>query len=274
MTMLSAALSYASAGGPVFPCRPAGKEPLIPSPHPRHSLARDTCRGECGRWGHGVHDATTDEATIRQWWSRWPSANVAIATGAPGPDVLDVDVKDGRIGLDLYERARQAGLLRGAHAVVRTPSGGLHLWFTGTAQRGGAIGPHRALELKAAGGYVLAPPSYVETDKYAGQYELVKGRDTVGVIDWLAVRQLLAPPPPRATARPGARSDLGALARWVAGIPEGNRNASLYWAACRAVENGHDNLDELVLAGTTAGLPMAEAVRTVESARRRLGSHR
>ena len=40
----------------VFPLR--GKVPAIPNPHPRGSMERQHCKGECGLHGHGVHDAT------------------------------------------------------------------------------------------------------------------------------------------------------------------------------------------------------------------------
>jgi Bifunctional DNA primase/polymerase, N-terminal len=151
--MIAAALGYAEAGWPVFPVVWRGKEPLT---------------------AHGFKDASTDPAIVSSWWRRWPSANVAVATGAPGPDVVDVDVKNGAPGMELYERASRAGLLRGSAAVIRTPSAGLHIWFEGTDQTQGAIGPRKALELKARGGYVVLPPSYVETDKYAGRYELIE----------------------------------------------------------------------------------------------------
>jgi hypothetical protein len=68
---LRAALAYATASWPVFPCIPGEKVPAT---------------------SHGVKDATTDAAQIRAWWARNPGRNVAIATGAPGPDVLDVEL--------------------------------------------------------------------------------------------------------------------------------------------------------------------------------------
>jgi hypothetical protein len=172
--------------------------------------------------------------------------------------VLDVDVKAGRDGMALYDRARHAGLLSGAAALIRTPSGGLHLWFEGTGQSGGAVGKGKALELKARGGYVLVPPSYVEIDAYAGRYELVERRDT---------------PAPSTSPRPGGcstRRPSGPLARRLVGQAEGNRNGALYWARCRALESGHDDLTALLVAAGIAGLPDVEARRTVESARRRI----
>lgn len=82
--MLRAALAYAAAGWPVFPTRPddpscpAGKGCGCKAPFPGT---------------RGCLDASADPDAIRAWWLRWPTANVAIATGDPGPDVLDVDVK-------------------------------------------------------------------------------------------------------------------------------------------------------------------------------------
>ena len=101
---------------------------------------------------------------------RLPGWNLAIATGAPGPDVLDVDQHgpDGS-GFAAFARLRRAGLLTGATAYVRTPSGGLHAYFTGTAQRNGHLPDHH-LDFRSAGGYILAPPSHVG----GHPYQLVK----------------------------------------------------------------------------------------------------
>ncbi len=204
----AAALAYAAVGWPVFPCKPLGKAPLGALVH------------------RGVLDASTDPGVITAWWTRCPAANVAVACGAPGPDVLDVDTKDGRPGMALFERARRVGLLRGAGALVRTPSGGLHVWFAGTDQPGGAVGgKDKPLELKAVGGYVLLPPSYVDDPDhgYAGHYQLLEQRDTAGTVDFAAIRRLLDPPTapdeqprrPRdpSTVRPG--DDFNTRASWA-----------------------------------------------------------
>jgi hypothetical protein len=45
--------------------------------HPRHA--------------HGYRDATTDEQQITGWFGRGFGWNLAVVTGAPGPDVLDID---------------------------------------------------------------------------------------------------------------------------------------------------------------------------------------
>jgi hypothetical protein len=258
---LGRALAYPLLGWQVFPCAPGLKVPAIPAAHP----AGSTCTGECGRDGHGFYDATTDPGRIRQWWRRYPGANVAVRTGAPGPDVLDIDIGKTGNGWSAFGRLRQAGLLTGASMLVRTRSGGCHVYFSGTDQPCGRLVRH-FLDFKAAGGYVLAPPSFVRADdKPAGRYELADQRDGTAGLDWQAVRRLLDPqrkPPP--AARNG---DPGALARWVAELPEGNRNNGLFWAACRVAESGLDPAD-LLPAAVTAGLSEAEALRTINSARR------
>lgn len=251
--MLDEALAYAAAGWPVFPCRP--DFPACPQP------GRCECKAPLTR--SGFKDASTDPAVIRSWWARWPDANVAIATGAPGPDVLDVDVTAAGSGWASFGRLRRAGLLTGGRALVRTPRGGLHVYYAGTAQRGGSL--TRAghyLDFKAAGGYVLAPPSHV----HGKPYELAGHRAASGHLDWQAARRLLDPPRPPGTRNP-VSADGGNLAGWVAALPEGNRNSGLFWAACRAIDAGADPA-ALVPAAVTAGLSEAEAGRTVDSARR------
>src|SRR5213082_655928 len=45
---------------------------------------------------HGLNSATTDPDRIRSWWSTWPDANLAQATGErSGEIVLDLDPRNG-----------------------------------------------------------------------------------------------------------------------------------------------------------------------------------
>jgi Bifunctional DNA primase/polymerase, N-terminal len=246
--VLGQALAYAAAGWPVFPCKPGRKAPNTE---------------------HGFLDATTNPAEIRAWWSLHPHDNVAIATGAPGPDVLDVDVKPDGDGFAAFNRLKRAGLLTGAQALVRTRSAGLHAYYTGTGQPCGRLVRH-FLDLKAAGGYVVAPPSFVDADDTgpAGLYELLDRRPGTATLDWQAVRRLLDPPSAVPAARPPrGTSGTAALVAFVASLAEGNRNNGLFWAACRLAEAGNTaDLDQLVAASP---LPEAEARRTVASAARK-----
>jgi bifunctional DNA primase/polymerase-like protein len=250
------ALAYAATRWPVFPCRPDAD----PCPEP----GRCACKAPLTR--NGFKDASTDPDVIRGWWRKWPSANVAIATGAPGPDVLDVDVATEGSGWAGFNRLKRAGLLTGAHALVRTPRGGLHAYYRGTGQPSGSL--TRAghfIDFKASGGYVLAPPSAV----HGRPYELLDHRAADGHLDWQAVRQLLDPPrrPRPSLPHNGGGRDIGRLAEWVAAQAEGNRNAGLYWAARRVIDSGIDPA-ELVAAAAQAGLSETEAHRTIGSAQR------
>ena len=73
MEMLDIALACLERGWYVFPCWPASKNPMT---------------------AHGYLDASNNENQIRAWWAPRPDGqqpNVAIATGASGLCVLDID---------------------------------------------------------------------------------------------------------------------------------------------------------------------------------------
>lgn len=243
--MIGRALAYARHGWPVFPCRPGCKEPAT---------------------RHGFHDATTEEDQLRYWWNKQPRANIAIATGQPGPDVLDVDDHgDAGNGFAACHQLDAAWSLDGAGAVVATPGGGLHLYFAGSRQGSGRLARHH-LDFRAAGAYVLVPPSQVN----GKEYRLIWHRPRLGGIDWSAVTGTLEPGRSRARRSPStARVDTSRLAAWVGQLEEGNRNCGLFWAACRAAEVGqHHVLDELAAAAARTGLSESEIRRTIASARR------
>jgi Bifunctional DNA primase/polymerase, N-terminal len=254
---LRAALAYAASGWPVFPCRPDAKVPVIPAAHPADDPARLTCRGECGRQGHGFHDATTDPAVIRSWWARWPDANPAIATGTPGPDVLDVDVKPDGNGFAALNQLKRAGMLGGAAALIRTRSGGLHVYFTGTAQGCHALRRHH-LDFKATGGYVLAPPSIVG----GKPYELLDHRAGTATLNWPKVVVVLDPPrtsrpcPPRTAPPCSLPGELPAAVRRALKAPAPDRSAALHRLVGACLRAG---LDEPVIHEIAAGYEPAIA---------------
>ena len=198
---LARALACARQGWPVFPCQPGQKIPAT---------------------RHGYQDATTDEQQITRWFARHPDRNLAVATGAPGPDVLDVD-QHGQAGngFAAFNRLRAAGLLDGAAAYVRTPSGGLHAYFTGTGQRNGHL-PGQHLDFRSAGGYVLVPPSQVD----GKPYQLVKTtgrprRAGLGRGHPAATAQRAASSP-----RPRARTRTATWTAWPAGSPASSRETA------------------------------------------------
>ena len=243
---LNQALAYAARGWPVFPCQAAQKTPAT---------------------AHGHRDATTDQRQITAWFTRNPLWNVAIATGAPGPDVLDVDDHGpAGNGYAAFAGLSRAGLLDGASAYVRTPSGGLHAYFRGSAQRNGHLPAHH-LDFRSRGGYVLAPPSRVD----GKPYQLIRAVDADGGLDWATVTDLLEPQRQVQRLQPhlAPGRDLSHLARWVASQQQGNRNAGLFWAASRALDaDPAADLSSLAAAARQAGLGDKEITRTLDSARK------
>lgn len=245
-----AAQAYAAAGMPVFPCLPGGKRPLT---------------------GHGHHDATTDLEQIGKWWRRWPGANIALPTGTPGGiDVMDVDVRATGSGIPALRRARMAGLVDGWTAIVGTPSAGLHLYFPADEGRPQRCWQSAAthIDFRGVGGYVIIPPSVTA----AGRYTLIRAAERGTPCDAPGLRALLEPDRPRRTQAPtdlNRRTDVARVVAWLSGRAEGERNRSLFWAACRLAETGlrqDDIIDALTAPSTRIGLPEDEIATTIRSA--------
>ncbi len=251
-TSRDAAHRYADTGWPVFPCRPGSKEPATE---------------------HGFLDANVDHAQIDRWWQRNPDANVGIATGAPGPDVLDIDRKNGKSGYPALRQAQQAGLIPAPMAAIRTPSGGAHLYYAGSGQRNGAL-PASALDFRSCGGYVVAPPSY--SAEHRRRYQVITRQPVAVTVDWAAIRRLLEPRSERpARIRPAADGPdtIARLARWLETRPPGNRNFPLFYAAKIAASHGlldPSTRAQLIEASLRSGLRGGEreARRTLASGER------
>ena len=183
--MLDAALAYAARGWPVHPCREKPGEPYtdekgrIITPQPKSPYLK-----------HGVQDASTDPQKIRAWWARWPGAAIGIDCGGAGLLVIDCDVKKGPDGVAAFE---SLGITHTGALHSQTPSNGLHIVFrNSSAVLGNSTGALPAgIDVRGAGGYIIAPPSQIEGDN-GGAY--------VALDDWNrepaelpgAIRALLA----------------------------------------------------------------------------------
>lgn len=143
-TTLDYALHYAALGIPVLPLQPRNKIPvgaLVP---------------------HGRNDATTDPATLRNWFDG-TEYNIGIVTGPEsGIFVLDRDDKDGG-DLSLADLEAKHGALpvtltqqtgNGRHYLFQLPPG------QDIRNSAKAIGP--GLDIRGAGGYIVAAPSVHE----------------------------------------------------------------------------------------------------------------
>lgn len=290
------ALDYAAHGWAVFPLRPGGKLPAIPAAHAHTDPDRASCRGACGRLGHGVHDATTDLRTVEHWWGFRPASNIGLACGPSRLYVIDLDIPKDTTGAPPEKWARVQvrngadvfGILAEQHGepipdtlTVRTPSGGTHLYFTEPAgaelhNTKGRLG--WLIDTRGRGGYVVAAGSLTK-----GRAYVASGDQVAPLPGWLV--RLLSPAPaaPRVTPSkvsmaPRRHGDrLAPLLRHVMGAAPGNRNSALFWAACRAFEHADagrvdpdDARAELLDAAAHIGLTPREARATLESAARRI----
>lgn len=165
--LAKAAVWYAGVGIPVFPIKPNEKRPLLPRAHPE-VVEQSTCKGECGRDGHGLYDATLDPVKIREWWSHHPFANIGMPTGRPDTwDVIDVD---GQTGVaSMWNDQPLGGCLADdymIHGRVKTPRDGGHHLFIPSAGRGNGTNIYPGVDYRGTGGYVLLPPSRIEGVEY------------------------------------------------------------------------------------------------------------
>ena len=142
--LLEQALEYQAKGWSVMPLQPRSKRPMLAS------------------WKH-LQEQPADQATIRQWWTEQPDANIAILTGrVSGLVVADFDnctrdpeavLTDLNIGADIPI----AETAKGFHAYFRHPGGEVR-----NGVRVGYVG-ETGIDIRGDGGYVAAPPSVHET---------------------------------------------------------------------------------------------------------------
>ncbi len=144
-----AALALARRGLRVHPCRPDSKLPLL---------------------DHWPNRASLDPRTIECWWRRWPTANIAIATGGK-MRLLVVDVDPdagGEATLAVLER--EHGALPATVECI-TPRGGRHLYLlvpSGRPMPGNSAAKlGDGVDTRGRHGYVLAPPSTVNGRAYS-----------------------------------------------------------------------------------------------------------
>lgn len=276
---LAHALSAAERGLPVIPLSPT-KLPALPSPH-RHDPEPAHCRGECGLLGHGVYDAASDPVAVRALFAAAPWATgYGIACGRPPHHLIgiDLDTKTAATGgTDSVAALRQLALQHlftvPETVTVITPSGGRHLWLAGPPD---VVVPNSAsrlapgIDVRGAGGYLVGPGSV----SAHGAYRLAPGAAELAPAPCPSALLRLIAPPARPHHPASARAPRGqGLVQFVLAAHEGQRNTRLFWAACRAYENGIGEAlaDALTDAAVRTGLTEREARATIASAARLTG---
>lgn len=312
---LATAKWCAGQGWPVHPLAAGRKTPAgncAACRAPGHTHEGCSCLLE-GRWCHGFRAATLDAGLIERWWGSGAGGGlgVGVACGPAGLVVVDVDAHAqplpdrGRLlpGISIADRVDLTGLANGFHTLgvlaalrgarnpaadtatlrVRTPSGGLHIWYRAHPghrwQSSAGSSGGRALawqvDIRAHGGYIVAPG----TRTPGGTYTPVDAvREPALLPDWLAAELErtghLAPArqPPLGPWAPPPRARLAVAA---AGGGRGAASKALHKvqsevAACAALPEGAAFSEKLNRAAYTAGglvaaghLSLAEAERTL-----------
>jgi hypothetical protein len=188
---LTAALSLAATGLPVFPAGP-DKRPLLVG------------------W---QEKASIEEEQIRSWWSTHPAALPAIIVGRAGLIVIDCDRHPGgNDGIEAFNELLSAngGSLSDV-PMTKTARGGAHLFFK--QPKGEPLGNRRGelpdgVDVRGVGGFVIAPGAVLADGK---RWQSVNGRPSLaqafkaGTIPELPL-WLAHPPKPTTRQRRGRRA--------------------------------------------------------------------
>lgn len=145
---LDYAKQYALEGKKVFPCKPNGKTPLT---------------------RNGFKDASSNIEDIKAWWESYPDANIGLATGRDNNlVVIDIDVKNEAQGRESAVSLYASGV-KFDTKIVSTPSGGWHYYCqypNNVESLKSRVNVLPGIDIRADGGYVLAPGSEINGNKY------------------------------------------------------------------------------------------------------------
>lgn len=263
-----------------------GAVPAHPSPHPTASEALQIAQNlakNCGYavlpcvWdtkqpvrpekegGHGYKDASTDPERITFLWRHWPGALIGVATGViSGFDVLDIDAKHETAPAWWKAASKSVPPTR----IYQTRSSGFHVYFQhADGVRNTKSKLAKGVDTRGDGGYAI--------HWFSAGFPCLDHSPPAPWPAWLLDCVLWKPEPPTVRQRLSTRNPseaINGIVRVVAGAPEGQRNALLFWGARKLRERTHSGqitrreaVDMLTGAARDAGLPAVEIQRTIAS---------
>ena len=162
--LLNDALKLAAIGWPVHP---------LHNPIFEGDSVRCTCRAGAECESTGKHPrltgwqgkATTDEAQIRAWWTKWPEANIGVPCGPePGLVLLDIDSESAKNEIEAYADKHSITTAKDDLSTTTAKTGnGWHLifgWTDECEQLSNIVGVVEGLDIRTDGGQFVAPPSH------------------------------------------------------------------------------------------------------------------
>jgi hypothetical protein len=238
--MLEAALAYSRMRWRIFPC---------------HSIVNGRCtcgKADCKSPGkhprikEGFRAATDDEATIRGWWTRYPDANIGVATGG-GLVVIDID---GPEGFREFQALIKANGALPATLVAQTGRGN-HLVFASSGDGPEVRSTARDhVHVRGEGGYIIAAPSLHIS---GNNYKWIRRLPVATLPDWLR-QWSQGYEISKEKANSQAFAQLGPLPSHLRQIPESRQSVTTI--ASESLRIAHSPSEELRLKSALEAIPV------------------
>lgn len=236
------AMFYAEHNIKTFPVKKQGKSPLCPN---------------------GFKSATTDRGILHEWNKKFPNCNIGIPTGTIN-NIFVVDV-DGEIGTQsLIALENKYGKLDAPTVITGK---GKHLYFKMPENvelkcSTSKIADH--IDIRANGGYVVAPPSVHENRHLYTWKNFALNQDFPEAPNWLI--SLISNTEKQ-------HSPVSDVLKEISNAPQGQRNNTLYkrsisliGRAMRENLNIADIKENIINAAMQSGLSTEEALKTFDNA--------
>ena len=259
--LLSSALGYARKGFYVIPLHnPIGE-------------GKCSCRDpKCKRVGKHPrikdwnNKYTTDESIIRQWWGKWPDANIGIVAGKSGLVVIDVDKRNG--GFESLMSLRGKGSM--GEFLLSVTGDGRHLIY----KNGGmsfinvkSILP--GIDIKGENGFFVAPPSLHASGKQYKFQTPISETEIGNIPDWL-IEEITKKKPNSDKISTNEKLNSGD-SDILKGVPHGQRDETIFRYACKKINQGlgYEEVKILLLEASrncTPPFEEEEAMKCLDSA--------
>lgn len=238
---LDIAMFYAQNNIKTFPVKRQGKSPLCPK---------------------GFKDATTDKVVLQEWNNKFSNCNVGIPTGLIN-NIFVVDI-DGEQGIESLNRLELIYGKLNAPTVITGK--GKHLYFKmpeiDIKSSVSKIADH--IDIRANGGYVVAPPSVHENGHRYTWENFALNKDFPEAPSWLI--SLIS-------NIEKEHLPVSSVLEEIASAPEGERNYTLYRRAISLINRSKKeylNMNEvkqnIINAAILSGLSKEEATKTFDNA--------
>ncbi len=241
---LDIAMFYAQNNVKTFPVKKQGKSPLCPK---------------------GFKDATIDKVVLQEWNKKFPDCNIGIPTGQIN-NIFVVDV-DGEQGIESLNRLE---LIYGKLDVPTVITGkGKHLYFKMPENvelkcSTSKIADH--IDIRANGGYVVAPPSIHENGYRYTWENFIPNQDFPEAPTWLISLMTNAEKQPL---------PISGVLEEISNAPQGQRNDTLYKRSISLIGRAKKEFldmeeikQNIINAAILSGLSKEESIKTFENALR------